>query len=56
MTTTADEIRQQLQQVLVVLRPYAQSTGQLDLADVRIAIGLAEISLERAKHLAARLP
>ena len=57
MTTKHDEIREQLQQVVAVVRPYAQSTGPFhDIEDVRSAITLAQHLLERAKELARGAP
>lgn len=52
MSTKHDEIREQLQQLLALIRPYAQGTGPFaDLQDLRSAIGLAETLLNRAKIL-----
>lgn len=51
--TTADEIREQLAQVVAVLRPYSVSTTA-DPADVRPAITLALHLLERAQALATK--
>jgi hypothetical protein len=53
--TTHDDIREQLQQVVAVIRPYAQSAGAFhDLADVKSAITLAIHLLERAEDLARK--
>jgi hypothetical protein len=53
--TTHDEIREQLQQVVAVIRPYAQSAGAFhDVDDVRSAITLAKHLLERAEELARK--
>jgi hypothetical protein len=52
MASVDDEIREQLQQVVAVIRPYAQSAGAFhDLHDVRSAIALARHLLERAEDL-----
>jgi hypothetical protein len=53
--TTHDEIREQLQQVVAVIRPYAQSVGPFhDLTDVKSAVTLAKHLLERAEELARK--
>ena len=52
MTTKHDEIREQLQQLMALIRPYAQSTGPFaDMQDVRAAIGLGTTLLHRAEVL-----
>jgi hypothetical protein len=57
MSTAHDDIREQLQQVVAVIRPYAQSVGPYhDIADVRSAITLAQHLLERAQELARKTP
>ena len=54
---SASEIREQLHRVIEILRPYANSTGKFhNSADVRVAISLAQVALERAAHLAAKQP
>lgn len=55
MSSAHDEIRTQLQQVVAVIRPYAQSAGPFhDLGDVKSAITLAKHLLERAEDLARK--
>jgi len=47
--TVDDEIREQLAQVIEILRPYARSQGLFhDLKDLRLAITLAAHALEKA--------
>lgn len=54
-TTVHDEIREQLQQIVAVLRPYAQSTGPYhDLDDVRSAITLSKMLLAKAEEIARK--
>ena len=51
-STLADQIREQLRQVVAVVRPYAMSSGPFnELCDVRAAVNLAMHALERAQRL-----
>jgi hypothetical protein len=51
----ADLIREQLRQAVAILRPYAMSSGVFhDAADVKEAVTLAQMALERAEKLLAR--
>jgi hypothetical protein len=53
VSTKHEQIREQLTQVVAVIRPYAQSAGPFhDLADVKSAINLAKMLLDKAGELA----
>jgi hypothetical protein len=55
-TPVEDELREQLNRVIEILRPYARSSGRFnDPADVRTAIASAEVALSRARRLASKL-
>jgi hypothetical protein len=55
-TAVETELREQLQRVVEIVRPYANSHGHFHNAlDVRTAVELAGIALERARKLAERL-
>ena len=48
----SDAVREQLRQVVAVLRPYAMSSGAFhNLDDVREAVILSQRALERAEKL-----
>jgi hypothetical protein len=48
----SDAVREQLRQAVVILRPYAMSSGPFhDPQDLREAIILAQHALERAQKL-----
>jgi hypothetical protein len=48
----SDAVREQLRQAVVILRPYAMSSGAFhDVDDLRQAIILAQHALERAQKL-----
>jgi hypothetical protein len=51
-STPSDAVREQLRQVVAVLRPYAMSSGAFyNLDDVREAVILSQRALERAQKL-----
>jgi hypothetical protein len=51
--TVDDELRAKLLEVIAILQPYARSQGLFhDLADLRMAIGLAAHTLEKADTIA----
>jgi hypothetical protein len=53
--TRDDEIREQLRNVIQIIRPYAMAQGRFhDIADLRAAITLARQYLERVEALVAR--
>jgi hypothetical protein len=53
VTTKHEQIREQLAQVVAVIRPYAHGVGPFpDLADVKSAINLAKMLLDKAGELA----
>ena len=48
----SDAVREQLREAVVILRPYAMSSGAFhDVDDLRQAIILAQHALERAQKL-----
>ena len=48
----SDAVREQLREAVVILRPYAMSSGAFhDVEDLREAIILAQHALERAQKL-----
>jgi hypothetical protein len=59
MTSNAhasNELREHLNRVIEILRPYAQSSGRFhNLQDVTNAINLAGMSLSRAERLVSKL-
>jgi hypothetical protein len=51
----SDQIREELRQAVVILRPYAMSSGPFhDADDLNEAVTLAMHALERAKRLLGR--
>jgi len=51
-----DRVREQLERVVEILRPHAQSSGSfVNPQDVRTAIDLAGVSLSRGARLVSKL-
>jgi hypothetical protein len=50
------ELKEQINRCVEILRPYSRAVGSFhNVQDVKVALNLAQISLERALQLAARL-
>ena len=55
-TAIENELRNLLQHVIEIVRPYANSKGHFhDALDVKTAIALAQTQLESAQRLASKL-